>query len=129
MSTRHERTADAPRRFLPEAPARSVFQGLPVFARLVLDVVDAIPAGNVMAYGDIAEYVDQGTARLVGRVMSSYGDDAVPWWRVLRADGTCASEVADRQIPLLEADGVAWLVPKHRVDMSVARWNPPGRQR
>ena len=73
--------------------------------------------------------VDQGTARLVGRVMSSYGDDAVPWWRVLRADGTCASEVADRQIPLLEADGVAWLVPKHRVDMSVARWNPPGRQR
>ncbi len=129
MSASNERTADAPRRFRPDAPARSVFQGLPVFARLVLDVVDAIPAGNVMAYGDIAEYVDQGTARLVARVMSSYGDDAVPWWRVLRADGTCAPEVADRQIPLLEADGVAWRVPKHRVDMATARWNPADGQR
>lgn len=129
MSTRHESTADAPRRFRPDAPARSVFQGLPVFARLVLDVVDAIPAGSVMAYGDIAEYVDQGTARLVARVMSSFGDDAVPWWRVLRADGTCAPEVADRQIPLLEADGVAWRAPKHRVDMHAARWNPADGQR
>ena len=129
MSVSYERTADAPRRFLPEAPVRSVFQGLPVFARLVLDVVDAIPQGNVMAYGDIAEYVNQGTARLVARVMSSYADDAVPWWRVLRANGTCAPEVSDRQIPLLEADGVAWRVPKHHVDMSVARWNPTGRQR
>ena len=129
MSVSSEKTADAPRRFRPDAPARSVFQGLPVFARLVLDVVDEISPGKVMAYGDISEYVDQGTARLVARVMSSYADDAVPWWRVLRADGTCAPEVADRQIPLLERDGVPWRVPKHRVDMVAARWNPSDRQR
>lgn len=129
MSVSYERTADAPRRFRPDAPSRSVFQGLPAFARLVLDVVDVIPQGNVMAYGDIAEYVDQGTARLVARVMSSYADDAMPWWRVLRADGTCAPEVAGRQIPLLEGDGVPWRVPKHRVDIAAARWSPVDRQR
>jgi alkylated DNA nucleotide flippase Atl1 len=81
----------------------------------------------VMAYGDIAEYLDQGTARLAARVLSSYGGDEVPWWRVLRADGTCAPEVADRQIALLENDAVAWRVPKHRVDMTTARWKPVDR--
>ena len=112
-------------RFSPGHPERSKFQGIPVYARLVLDLVDTIPPGRVMAYGDIAEWLDQGTARLVARVMSTHGGDEVPWWRVLRADGTCAAEVANRQLPLLDAERVAWKVPGHRVDMTTARWNPP----
>jgi alkylated DNA nucleotide flippase Atl1 len=111
-------------RFSPAHPERSKFQGLPVYARLVLDVVDHIPPGLVMAYGDIAEWLEQGTPRLVARVMSTHGGDEVPWWRVLRADGTLAPEVADRQAPLLEAEHVAWKVPGHRVDMVAARWDP-----
>lgn len=110
-------------RFSPHRPERSKFQGLPVFARLVLDLVDRIPPGRVMAYGDIAEWLEQGSPRLVARVMSTYGEE-VPWWRVLRADGTCAPEVIDRQAPLLDDEGVAWKVRAHRVDMTTARWDP-----
>ena len=95
-----------------------------MFARLVLDLVDRIPSGQVMAYRDIAEWLEQGTPRLVARVMSTHGGNEVPWWRVLRADGTLAPEVAGRQAPLLDAENVAWKVPGHRVDMAAARWDP-----
>ena len=54
------------------------------FASDVLDVVDAIPPGQVMSYGDIAEYLGRGGPRQVGRVMSTSGG-AVPWWRVVHA--------------------------------------------
>jgi len=53
----------------------------------VLDVVDAIPPGQVMSYGDIAEYLGQGGPRQVGRVMSLWGG-GVAWWRVIHADGS-----------------------------------------
>jgi len=43
------------------------------FASRVLDVVDAIPAGRVMSYGDIAEYLGEGGPRQVGRVMALWG--------------------------------------------------------
>jgi alkylated DNA nucleotide flippase Atl1 len=86
-------------------------------------VVDTIPAGRVMSYGDISEWIEEGSPRLVARVMATYGSE-VPWWRVLRNDGTCASEVIARQAPLLTKEGVAWKVPNHRVAMSTARWNP-----
>ena len=77
-----------------------------------------------MAYGDIADWLGQGTARMVARVMSTYGDE-VPWWRVLRADGTCAPEVIERQAPLLDAEGAPWKIRGHRIAMSEARWDPP----
>jgi alkylated DNA nucleotide flippase Atl1 len=57
------------------------------FADRVLDVVDAIPPGQVMSYGDIAEYLGQGGPRQVGRVMSLWGG-GVAWWRVIHADGS-----------------------------------------
>jgi methylated-DNA-protein-cysteine methyltransferase related protein len=75
-----------------------------------------------MAYGDIAEYLEQGGPRLVARMMALYGSE-VPWHRVLRADGTCASEVADRQYPLLHAEGVPF-TKGGRVAIEAARWIP-----
>jgi alkylated DNA nucleotide flippase Atl1 len=63
---------------------REAFSG---FADQVLDVVDAIPPGRVMSYGDIAEYLGQGGPRQVGRVMSLWGG-GVAWWRVIHADGS-----------------------------------------
>ena len=73
------------------------------FASRVLDVVDSIPPGRVMSYGDIAEYLAAGLGpRQVGRVMSVYGG-AVPWWRVIHADGTPAPVTKARRC------GITWL--------------------
>lgn len=95
---------------------------LPVtpYAREVLDAVDAIPTGKVMAYSDVAEYVGRGTGRTVGTVMGRYGGE-VPWYRVVRADGSCAPEVRERQVALLRAEGVP--MDGERVDLRRARWN------
>jgi O-6-methylguanine DNA methyltransferase len=91
-----------------------------VFAQRVLDAVDRIPRGRVMSYGDVAEYVGLGSARAVGMVMARYGAQ-VPWHRVLRADGTCAPGVAERQLAALRREKA----PLHgdRVDMARARWD------
>ncbi|MGI5392890.1 MGMT family protein [Streptomyces sp. CA-251251] len=59
---------------------------LPEYAERVLEVTELIPPGRVMTYGDVAEYLEDGGPRQVGRVMSLYGG-GVPWWRVVRADG------------------------------------------
>lgn len=67
--------------------ARMQGSELPDYAERVLDVTERIPPGRVMTYGDIAEWLGEGGPRQVGRVMALYGG-AVPWWRVVRADGT-----------------------------------------
>jgi methylated-DNA-protein-cysteine methyltransferase-like protein len=92
------------------------------FAVAVLDAVERIPPGRVMSYGDIAEYVGHGTARMVGRVLAVHGHE-VPWHRVLRADGTSAPQIRDRQLALLRAEGVP--IRGDRVDMAVARYPSP----
>jgi alkylated DNA nucleotide flippase Atl1 len=67
--------------------ARPEAGGLPDFAEKVLGVVERIPPGRVMSYGDIAEYLGEGGPRQVGRVMSLWGG-AVAWWRVIHSDGS-----------------------------------------
>ena len=93
----------------------------PELARRVLDVVERIPRGKVMAYGDIADYLGTRSARAVGAVMRDWGHE-VPWHRVLMADGRPAPHKAREQLALLRGDGVP--VRGGRVDMGVARWNP-----
>jgi alkylated DNA nucleotide flippase Atl1 len=99
------------------------------FASSVLDVVDSIPPGRVMSYGDIAEYLGAGPGpRQVGRVMAVYGG-AVAWWRVIHADGTPApghDSVALRHY-LAEGTPLRSARPPVRVDMHRARW--PGLPR
>jgi methylated-DNA-protein-cysteine methyltransferase related protein len=46
--------------------------------------VRAIPEGFVRTYGDI----DPAAPRFVGWVLAKHSDDALPWHRVVRADGT-----------------------------------------
>jgi alkylated DNA nucleotide flippase Atl1 len=57
------------------------------FADRVLDLVEQIPPGKVLSYGIIAEILEDGGPRQVGRVMALEGG-AVAWWRVVRADGS-----------------------------------------
>ncbi|WP_432054130.1 MGMT family protein [Streptomyces sp. bgisy022] len=106
---------------------------LPEYAERVLDVADLIPPGRVMTYGDVAEWLGEGGPRQVGRVMSRYGG-AVPWWRVVRADGVLLPGHALRALghyreegtPLREAGRAA---EDHlpRIDMRRARWDGSGR--
>ena len=56
------------------------------YVEQVLSWVEAIPAGRVTTYGAIAAVVGGGP-RQVGAVMSRHGGP-VPWWRVVRADGS-----------------------------------------
>lgn len=91
------------------------------FAVKVLALVNAIPRGRVMSYGDIAACVGGGP-RMVARVMATQGDEA-PWWRVLRADGSCAPGLKTRQRKLLRGEGVAFR-DRDRVDMAAARYEP-----
>jgi alkylated DNA nucleotide flippase Atl1 len=73
-----------------------------------------------MAYSDVAEYVGIRSARQVGRIMARQGG-AVPWQRVVHADGSFADQVALRQASLLRAEGVPFR--GERVDMKAARWD------
>jgi alkylated DNA nucleotide flippase Atl1 len=90
------------------------------YVELVLSAVEQIPAGKVMAYGDVAEFVGVGGPRQVGWVMSHHGG-GVPWWRVVRADGTPHSAHAGEAIRRLRSEGVPF-TESGRVDMRQARF-------
>ena len=60
----------------------------PTFLQKVELVVSQIPAGKVMTYGQVAQCIGQGTARLVGMVLSSLPKGSpVPWHRVVNTKG------------------------------------------
>jgi alkylated DNA nucleotide flippase Atl1 len=126
---------------------------LPPFAERVLDLTERIPAGKVMTYGDVAEYLategdneavqpgsaagrPQGGPRQVGRVMALYGAP-VPWWRVVRADGALLPGHELRALEQYRAEGTplrsvrgrgpargsAAAEDLPRVDLAQARWD------
>jgi alkylated DNA nucleotide flippase Atl1 len=86
----------------------------------VLDVVDQIPAGSVLTYGDVAELHGRGTGRTVGTVLAAHGRE-VPWHRVVQASGRPAEPHLAEALRLLAAEGC----PLHdgRVVLSRARWD------
>ncbi|WP_278194228.1 MGMT family protein [Streptomyces sp. AN091965] len=102
---------------------------LPEYAERVLEVAEMIPPGRVMTYGDVAEWLEEGGPRQVGRVMALYGG-AVPWWRVVRADGALLPGHELRALEAYRAEGTPLRqagratqghVP--RIDMRRARWD------
>jgi alkylated DNA nucleotide flippase Atl1 len=93
------------------------------YSSRVLDVVDAIPPGQVMSYGDIAEYLGDGGPRQVGRVLAQFGG-ATAWWRVIHADGTPAPGHDSAALSHYQAEGTPLRSASRpvRVDMRRARW-------
>ena len=98
-------------------------------AAKVLAVVKRIPSGRVLTYGDVAGLAEtDATARDVGQVLLHHGDrDDVPWWRVLRVDGTPPPHLLDRQLALLRAEGTPLAPSGAAVDLHLARWAASGR--
>lgn len=88
----------------------------------VLELVAAIPAGRVLAYGDVAREVGSGGPRQVGTVMSRWGSD-VPWWRVVHADGSPAPGHERRAQAHWAGERTPMRPGGERVDMRHARWN------
>ena len=80
---------------------------------MVLERARATPRGFVRTYGDLSP----GAPRVAGAVLSRCEDPAVPWHRIVRADGTLAK--GERQRRLLEAEGVPFR--GERVDLRAAR--------
>ena len=78
---------------------------LPDLASAVLDLVDEVPRGRVVTYGDLAAVVGCGP-RQVGTVLARWGG-AVAWWRVLRADGSPAPGLEREALSRYRAEGTA----------------------
>ncbi|MFD3451574.1 MGMT family protein [Streptomyces sp. NPDC058691] len=102
---------------------------LPAYAERVLDVAERIPPGKVMTYGDVAEWLGEGGPRQVGRVMALYGG-AVPWWRVVRADGGLLPGHELDAMARYRQEGTPLRPAPHaskghipRLDMRRARWD------
>lgn len=92
------------------------------FVERVLAIVETVPRGRVTTYGAIGDVVGSGP-RLIGNVLARHGS-GVPWWRVVRADGSLPPSHQDeaRQCYLEEAtplkrSGLA-------VDIVAAYWQP-----
>jgi methylated-DNA-protein-cysteine methyltransferase-like protein len=79
----------------------------------ILARIRATPPGFVRTYGDVSP----GAPRVAGAVLSECHDPSVPWFRIVRADGTLTQ--GDRQRALLEGEGVPFRGA--RVDMRAAR--------
>ena len=96
------------------------------FVSRVLSVVESIPPGQVMAYGDIAAAIGSRAPRAVGQVMAYYGSD-VPWWRVVRASGQPPLCHDTQAMEHYREEGTP-IVPTasggYRINLRLARFHP-----
>jgi methylated-DNA-protein-cysteine methyltransferase-like protein len=78
----------------------------------ILATLRAIPKGHVCSYGEVAKRAGlPGYARFVCRVLRELDDrNKVPWWRVIRCDGSFAMDVdcsaGREQRKRLQAEGL-----------------------
>ena len=69
-------------------------------------VIEDLAVGEVVSYGEVARRAGRrGAGRAVGAFLAAHGGD-LPWWRVVRADGTLADHKVSEQARRLRAEGV-----------------------
>lgn len=98
------------------------------YVEQVLRIVEQIPTGRASTYGAIADAVGRGGPRQVGRVMATYGG-GVPWWRVVRADGSLPEAHQREALPHYRSEntpvrGSIRDAATLRVDLAEALWLP-----
>ncbi len=97
-----------------------------MFKQKVIEVVNNIPHGKVVSYGQVAAYIAlPRAARQVGWVLRGMAGNNVPWWRVVNKKGVISINGnfhADRNLQkkLLEAEDI--LVNDFQVDMGKYRF-------
>lgn len=75
------------------------------FTESVITVIEAIPTGHVMAYGEVAaEAGFPGAARAVGNLLST--TPGLPWWRVVTSTGRLVPDHTSEHAQRLRAEGV-----------------------
>lgn len=96
------------------------------FKRNVYELVQQIPKGRVMTYGQIAALCGQPrAARIVGGV-AHWGDEQLPWQRVVKKDGSLAEGYPggqDGHKQVLEAEGVK-VSSEYKVNVQELLWWP-----
>lgn len=97
------------------------------FTARVVQVIQSIPEGKVMTYGQIAACAGSPrAARQVVRILHSMsGKLQLPWHRVVNKQGEIAlkeDESKSLQMLLLESEGVELLMG-NRVDLAVYQWD------
>ena len=96
------------------------------FFEQVYDIVEKIPAGTVVTYGDIAKMLGRPHAsRFVGYAMSAVCEnDNRPWHRVTFADGRLwDGQWEQMQRKLLKSEGVGF-TKDGNIDVKKYRWHP-----
>lgn len=106
------------------------------FQQAVHQIVQAVPRGRVITYGDVARVVGApGASRAVGTVMAHNPNTKVtPCHRVVRSDGTVGwygggPEDSRKKITLLRGEGVPVADDGSIRDFENVRWTPPLRRR
>lgn len=96
------------------------------FVSRIIAVVEAIPPGKVMTYGDVAAALGSRASRAVGQALAYYGHD-LPWWRVIRSSGHAPLQHESRALEFyrLESTPLIWSATgTFRIDLSHARHTP-----
>lgn len=88
----------------------------------VLSCVERIPRGRVSTYGAIGDAIGTGPRR-VGNVMARHGGP-VPWWRVVRADGSLPPSHQDEGRQRYLEEGTPLRSSGNAVDIVAAYWQP-----
>lgn len=92
------------------------------YVERVLALVESVPTGRVTTYGAIADAAGSGGPRQVGRVLALHGG-GVPWWRVIRADGSLPPSHRPEAVERYRQEGTP-LQPSGRVRLRTAFWSP-----
>ena len=76
------------------------------FAQAVIDVIERLEPGEVIAYGEVASEAGYpGAARAVGNLLRR--TPGLPWWRVITSTGRLVPGHETEQAELLRAEGVS----------------------
>ncbi len=98
------------------------------FTERVIHIIQRIPAGKVMTYGQIGQLAGspRGARQVVRILHSSSKKHGLPWHRVINAKGEIgikAEGAAEHQKVMLESEGITF-TGRNTIDLEAYRYHP-----